>query len=172
MLPHAALGVSARLLLDLADDLRRLVTRLRLDLLEQDLLGLALRQAGDPLELAQMLLPRLPELLRQMLGVSLTVVQRPLAPRDLLEPGLEDDSFCRIRSSRRTISARRSASSGPGPDELWFSLGLRLAIELQEWRRAAARLFAPLSRAWPRASQAMAPATHAATAAVMTISIL
>ena len=54
--------------------LRRLVARLRLDLAQQDLLGLRLRQAGDPLELAHVLVACASRSsLAQALGVALAV---------------------------------------------------------------------------------------------------
>ena len=52
-------GVAARLFLDLAYEPPCFVARLSLDLLDQDLSRLVLRQARDPLELSNVLLPGL-----------------------------------------------------------------------------------------------------------------
>src|SRR3954447_1158958 len=84
-----ALGVALGLLLDLADDAGRVVARALLDLGQQDLLGLGDAEAGDALELAQVLLLALVEQLALAVELARAVVERALALLELGHLGLE-----------------------------------------------------------------------------------
>src|SRR3954466_791286 len=86
---HPALGVALGLLLDLADDPRRVVARLVLDVLEQRLLGLAGRQPRDALQRARVLLVHAVELVALLLEPSRESFQLALAARQLLRAALE-----------------------------------------------------------------------------------
>src|SRR5206468_10348153 len=76
---HPPVGVPLRLLLDLAHNARGVVTRHILDLLEQDLLRLGRGQAGDALELANVLALALVEDLDLPVELALPVAERSLA---------------------------------------------------------------------------------------------
>src|SRR5688572_20433918 len=86
---RSAVRVAAGLLLDVADHHRALVAHLVLELLEEDLLGLADAQARDSLQLPQLALARLLELLRLILEVALAVLERALPPLQLAQPDVD-----------------------------------------------------------------------------------
>ena len=75
----AAVGLAARLFLDLAHELGHLVAGLVLGLLEQHVLGLRGAQPGDALELDHRLVVRVVELVGDALAVGVAVAQRLLA---------------------------------------------------------------------------------------------
>jgi hypothetical protein len=85
----APVGVAARLLLDLADELRAVVAQLALELAQEQLPGLARRQVRDPLELAQVLLLGLLQPLGLDLQVAGAVLERGLAPLELVGAGVD-----------------------------------------------------------------------------------
>src|SRR3954453_6336729 len=80
---HATLGVALGLLLDLADDASGVVAGALLDLGDQDLLGLRDAEAGDSLELTQMLLLALVEQLALPVQLARSVRERDLPPLPL-----------------------------------------------------------------------------------------
>ena len=90
---RAPVGVALGLLLDLADQAGAVVAQLVLELAQQDLLGLAGAQAGQPLELAHLVVLRLLQLRRALLEVARAV----------------------RRASARARRARRAASRSSPP---------------------------------------------------------
>src|SRR5437763_5823241 len=83
------LGVTACLLVDLADERRAVVAELLLELAQEDLASLTGAQAGDPLELADVLLLRGLELARLVVEVPLPVLEGRLAALDLADAHVE-----------------------------------------------------------------------------------
>jgi len=80
---HAALGLELGLLVDLAQDLGRVVAGLVLDLLEEHLLGLRGAESGDALELAQVLALALLEQLALVVELAVAVVEPVVAATQL-----------------------------------------------------------------------------------------
>src|SRR5579884_114578 len=110
---HPALGLALGLLLDLADPPRRVVARLVLDPLQQQLLGPRRRQAGGLLERALHLLARLGQREAVALELLLTPGQRVLAAgqgRAALERLRRVDPPVPV--GRRRLAARVAADMG------------------------------------------------------------
>ena len=84
-----AVGLLARLLLGLADQASAVVLELVLELAEHDLLGLARGQAGDPLELAQLVAASALDLLLAVVEIALAVGDRLLTPLEVGEPDVD-----------------------------------------------------------------------------------
>ena len=131
---HAAVGIALGLLLDLADEPRRVVANLVLQLLEQQVLGLRRRQSRRPLKrphvalvrFAGLFQPRVERVLAQVEGGARR--QRLLAPEQpLLEaahlraPGqrrvLVTARRGRLRPARRAARAGRLGAEGGGAAE-------------------------------------------------------
>src|SRR6266545_5877010 len=88
-IPRAPLRLRSSFLLHLAHLARELVADQVLRALQQVLLGLCDRHAGQPLELADLALLRLLQLPMERLGCLLAVREPLLASRELEEPALE-----------------------------------------------------------------------------------
>ena len=117
---HAALGVALGLLLDGAQDLRRVVAGLVLDLLEQRLLGLAGAQAGDALQRALVLVAQMRELLL-LRGEALRVRLQVALARVELGRAAVERALERLRAlggahvaaaAARAASRRRVSAAG------------------------------------------------------------
>src|SRR2546421_2036003 len=87
--PGAPVGVAAGLLLHLADEPRAVVADLVLELAQENLPRLGARQAGDPLELADLVLLGGLQLLNLVVEVAPAILERCLAPLELREPDRE-----------------------------------------------------------------------------------
>ena len=85
----AAVGVPLGLLLHLAHEAGAVVAQLVLDLLQKDLPRLARAQAGHPLELAHVLLPRCLQLLGLAVQVARAVLERLLLASELRQAQVE-----------------------------------------------------------------------------------
>src|SRR5436853_4513122 len=84
--PRAPVGVAAGLLLHLADEPRAVMADLVLELTQEHLPRLAGRQAGDPLERAELVLLGRLQLLALVVEVALAILERRLAPLDFRAP--------------------------------------------------------------------------------------
>src|SRR3954451_1993697 len=86
---HTALGIALGLLLDLAHNAGGVVADPLLDLLDQHLLGLGHAEAGDALELADVLLLALLEQLALAVELTRAIFERALALLELRPAGVE-----------------------------------------------------------------------------------
>src|SRR5215471_16665889 len=87
--PGATLRLGARLVFESADPAGEFVTSLLLPALEQQCPRVSLRQAGDPLKLREVGVPRLLEFLLEVPDVLLPVCKALLAPRKSLKLSLD-----------------------------------------------------------------------------------
>ena len=151
-------ALAARLLLDLADQARAVVAQLVLQLAHHHLLRLAGAEAGQPLQLAQLVALRALQLLARVLEVARAIGEYTLALVQLL----------RLELDRPLLGAQALLEPGQlGATDLELVLQVAGALRLDAAEPPPLTAIGAEGRRWPAARRAAAAsnATDTATAA-------